>query len=72
MPFVPQDQPVLQGDDAVDSAKNGDGCRQLLGLRLTPTLPKISAIHQRLGVCYLLGDAGFADRDVVFLLPFLV
>jgi hypothetical protein len=33
MPFVPQDKPALQGkgNDAVDSAKNGDGCRQLLG-----------------------------------------
>jgi hypothetical protein len=27
MLFVPQDKPALQGNDAVDSAKNVDGCR---------------------------------------------
>ena len=40
MPFVPQDKPALQGNDAVGSAKNGYGCRQLLGRRLKPTLLK--------------------------------
>jgi hypothetical protein len=40
--------------------------------RFHRTAPSINAIHQLLGVCYLLGDADFADGDVVFLLPFLV
>ena len=73
--------PALQGNDAVDCSKNVDGRRQLLGRRLKPTLlktepelyrPAINAIHQLLGVRDLLGDADFADWDVVFLLPFLV
>jgi hypothetical protein len=77
--------PALQGNDADDSAKNGDACRQLLGRRLKPMLLKtekqisafeprstINAIHQRLRVRYLLGDADFADWDVVFLLPLLM
>jgi hypothetical protein len=40
MPFAPQDKPGLQGNEAWDFAENGDGCRQLLGRRLKPTLLK--------------------------------
>jgi hypothetical protein len=48
------------------------GAVSYLGRRLKPTLLKIDAIHQRLWVCYLLGDADVADGDVIFLLPLLM